>query len=70
VWELLTVVYKLPKDRLYVTYFEGDSKCGLAPDEKTRRLWLDLGITEDHILTGSRNDNFWGELTLTITSLI
>lgn len=31
-WDLLTRVYGLPKDRLYVTYFEGDAKQGLEPD--------------------------------------
>lgn len=59
-WELLTEIYKLPKDRLYVTYFAGDQKSGLAPDEEARKLWLDLGVEEDHILTGSAKDNFWG----------
>ncbi|SPO26133.1 probable ALA1 - alanyl-tRNA synthetase, cytosolic [Ustilago trichophora] len=39
-WELLTVVYGLPKDRLYVTYFEGDAKQGLEPDLEARDLWL------------------------------
>ncbi|KAG9036604.1 Alanine--tRNA ligase [Tulasnella sp. JGI-2019a] len=59
-WELLTVMYKLPKDRLYVTYFEGDAKQGLAPDEEARQLWLEVGVAEDHILTGNAKDNFWG----------
>ena len=30
-WELLTDVYGLEKDRLYVTYFEGDAADGTAP---------------------------------------
>src|ERR1700741_215991 len=38
-WELLTEVYKLDKDRLYVTYFEGDEKEGLEPDTETYELW-------------------------------
>ncbi|KAG8906935.1 Alanine--tRNA ligase [Tulasnella sp. 403] len=59
-WELLTEVYKLPKDRLYVTYFEGDPKLGLEPDEEARQLWLEVGVPEDHILTGNAKDNFWG----------
>jgi hypothetical protein len=58
----LTEVYKLPKDRLYVTYFEGDPKNGLAPDEEARQVWLNLGVAEDHILTGSGKDNIWGAL--------
>ena len=35
-WDLLTRVYGLPKDRLYVTYFEGDAKQGLGPDLEAR----------------------------------
>ncbi|EIN11353.1 hypothetical protein PUNSTDRAFT_141744 [Punctularia strigosozonata HHB-11173 SS5] len=58
-WELLTEVYKLPKDRLYVTYFEGDAKNGLVPDEEARQYWLDQGVSEDHILPGNAKDNFW-----------
>ncbi|KAJ3798631.1 tRNA synthetases class II (A)-domain-containing protein [Lentinula aff. detonsa] len=58
-WELLTEVYKLPKDRLYVTYFEGDSKAGLEPDLEAKRFWLDQGVAEDHILPGNAKDNFW-----------
>ncbi|KAF9076559.1 tRNA synthetases class II (A)-domain-containing protein [Rhodocollybia butyracea] len=58
-WELLTQVYKLPKDRLYVTYFEGDFKAGLEPDLEVKQHWLDQGIAEDHILPGNAKDNFW-----------
>ncbi|KAF7967705.1 hypothetical protein HWV62_21634 [Athelia sp. TMB] len=58
-WEILTEVYKLPKDRLYVTYFEGDTKNGLEADAEARQVWLDMGVAEDHILTGNAKDNFW-----------
>ncbi|KZT63772.1 hypothetical protein DAEQUDRAFT_699743 [Daedalea quercina L-15889] len=58
-WELLTEVYKLPKDQLYVTYFEGDPKNGLAPDTEACQFWLDIGVAEDHILPGNAKDNFW-----------
>lgn len=57
-WELLTEVYKLPKDRLYVTYFEGDEKDGLEKDTETYDLWKAL-VAEDHILPGNKKDNFW-----------
>jgi alanyl-tRNA synthetase len=62
-WELLTEVYKLPKDRLYVTYFEGDAKQGLEPDTEARDIWRSVGVQEDHILTGNAKDNFWGRST-------
>ncbi|KAI5963176.1 ALA1 [Candida pseudojiufengensis] len=58
-WELLLDVYGLQKDRLYVTYFEGDSKQGLEPDLEAKQFWLDVGVEEDHILPGDAKDNFW-----------
>lgn len=58
-WELLTQVYKLSGDRLYVTYFGGDKSSGLEPDLECKNIWLDLGVSESHILPGSMKDNFW-----------
>lgn len=60
-WDLLTRVYKLPKDRLYVTYFEGDPKNSLEPDLEAKEFWIQQGVPEDHILPGNAKDNFWGE---------
>ena len=57
-WELLTKVYGLPADRFYATYFEGDEKLGLAPDEEARQLWLRY-LPEDRVLPGNAKDNFW-----------
>ncbi|WP_439698647.1 alanine--tRNA ligase [Mucilaginibacter sp. AW1-7] len=57
-WELLTEVYKLPKDRLYVTYFEGDNNEGLEKDTETYNLWKQF-VDEAHILPGNKKDNFW-----------
>jgi alanyl-tRNA synthetase len=57
-WELLTEVYKLPKDRLYVTYFEGDAAENLAADTETQTLWRQY-TTDDRILPGNKKDNFW-----------
>ena len=59
-WDLLTNVYKLDKDRLYVTYFDGDPKNGLDPDLDARNLWLDIGVAESHVIPGNTKDNFWG----------
>lgn len=58
-WELLTEVFKLPADRLYVTYFGGDAASGLEPDLECKDIWLKLGLPESHILPGSMKDNFW-----------
>ncbi len=57
-WELLTDVYKMDKDRLYVTVFEGDSKEKLAFDQESYDCWKAL-IAEDRILRGNKKDNFW-----------
>ena len=58
-WELLTKVYGLDPDRLYVTYFEGKPDAGLEPDEEAKQYWKDVGVADDHILTGDMKDNFW-----------
>jgi alanyl-tRNA synthetase len=57
-WELLTKVYGLQKDRLYVTVFGGDENEGLARDDESRRFWLEY-VDADRILYGSKKDNFW-----------
>ena len=58
-WELLTKVYGLDPQRLYVTYFEGNQAGGLDPDLEAKELWLSVGVPEDHILPGNMKDNFW-----------
>ncbi len=57
-WELLTEVYKIDKERLYVTVFSGDKKDGLPADEETYKIWSSI-LPTNQILYGSRKDNFW-----------
>jgi alanyl-tRNA synthetase len=57
-WELLTEVYKIDKNRLYVTIFEGDDKEGLPKDQEAFDFWKAF-VPEDHILLGNKKDNFW-----------
>jgi alanyl-tRNA synthetase len=57
-WELLTEVYKLPKDRLYVSVFEGDPKENLPPSQIALKEWSKL-VPQDHIIFGNKKDNFW-----------
>jgi len=57
-WELLTEVYKLDKDRLYVTVFEGDQKDGTAIDVEAIDYWKKW-ISEDRIIEANKKDNFW-----------
>ncbi|RAL01494.1 alanine--tRNA ligase [Aspergillus ibericus CBS 121593] len=58
-WELLTKIYGLDPQRLYVTYFEGNPEGGLEPDLEAKNLWRAVGVPEDHILPGNMKDNFW-----------
>ena len=57
-WELLTEVYKVPKEDLYVTVFEGDSSENLDRDNDAYNFWK-AHIAEDRIINGNKKDNFW-----------
>ena len=57
-WELLTEVYKLDKDKIYVTIFEGDVAEGIPKDEEAYQEWKKV-VSEDRILLGNKKDNFW-----------
>ncbi|MFZ4575303.1 MAG: alanine--tRNA ligase, partial [Phycisphaerales bacterium] len=57
-FELLSKVFRLSPDRMYATYFEGNPKLGIEPDEETRQLWMKF-LPEDHIIPGNMKDNFW-----------
>lgn len=62
-WELLVEVYKIDKNRLYFTVFEGDEKDGTVQDDEAFELWKNLleknGLTTDKILKANKKDNFW-----------
>jgi alanyl-tRNA synthetase len=57
-WELLTEVYKIDKDRLYVSVFEGSDEDGLKKDNEAFDIWSKL-IDTNRIIDGSKKDNFW-----------
>ena len=57
-WELLTKVYGIDKDILYVTVFEGSDEDGLKLDQEAYDLWKEI-IPEERILMGNKADNFW-----------
>jgi alanyl-tRNA synthetase len=57
-WELLTDVYQLPKDRLYVSVFGGDKEDRLEKDIEAFKIWSGI-VPENRILFGSKKDNFW-----------
>jgi alanyl-tRNA synthetase len=57
-WQLLTEVYKIPKDRLYATVFEGDAKENIPPSTVALAKWKTL-LSDEHIVFGNKKDNFW-----------
>ncbi len=57
-WELLTAVYKINKDNLYVTVFGGSDDDGLTIDKEAFDYWKNI-VPEERIILGSKKDNFW-----------
>ncbi|WP_306012294.1 MULTISPECIES: alanine--tRNA ligase [unclassified Allomuricauda] len=57
-WELLTEVYKIDKDSLYVSVFEGSEEDGLPLDQEAYDLWKAI-VPENRIIKGNKKDNFW-----------
>ncbi len=57
-WELLTEVYKIPAENLYITVFGGDDSDKLQIDQEAYDFWKEI-VPEDRILLGSKKDNFW-----------
>ena len=57
-WELLTKVYKINPEQLYVTVFEGDVSDGTQIDQEAYDFWKAI-VPEDRILMGNKKDNFW-----------
>ena len=50
-YELIFQVFKLKKDKIYITYFEEDIN--------TYNKWISLGIDPSHLISGTKNMNFW-----------
>ncbi|CAD0002047.1 alanine--tRNA ligase [Flavobacterium chungangense] len=57
-WQLLTEVYKIPKENLYVSVFEGSKEDNVPFDQEAWDIWRTL-IDEDRIILGNKKDNFW-----------
>jgi alanyl-tRNA synthetase len=57
-WELLTEVYKIDKNSMYVSVFEGDKEDGLSFDQEAYDYWKEL-VPEERIINGNKKDNFW-----------
>lgn len=51
-WELLTVEFGLPEDRLWVTIFE--------EDDESESIWINsIGVPKDRVTRIGAKDNFW-----------
>ncbi len=57
-WELLAEIYKLPKDRIYVSVFEGSESDGVPFDQEAFDIWKSI-VGEERIILGNKKDNFW-----------
>lgn len=57
-WELLTGIYKIPADRLYVTVFAGDEKEKTPADDEAMNEWKKF-VAADRVLLFGKKDNFW-----------
>ena len=57
IWEFFTDVLKIPKEKLYVTFYEGGS--GVPKDDEARSIWRDLGLSDDHIHEYDAKKNWW-----------
>ncbi|MFT7068470.1 MAG: alanyl-tRNA synthetase, partial [Spirosomataceae bacterium] len=58
-WEVLTEVFKLPKDRIYVSVFEGNEADGVPFDQEAFDIWKGILGDDSRILMGDKKDNFW-----------
>jgi len=60
-WELVTSEewFGIPKDRLYVTIFEGDPANGVPRDDEAEGYWIEAGVPKERIKEYGLKDNFW-----------
>jgi alanyl-tRNA synthetase len=56
-WRLLTEVWRMPADRMYVSIFRGGA--GIPRDEEAYAVWRSLGVPPDRIHELGADDNFW-----------
>jgi len=56
-WELVTKVFEIPEDKLYVTIFEGAE--GVPRDDEAEQFWIEVGVPKERIFAMGMKDNFW-----------
>ena len=57
-WELLTKIYKIDKESLYITIFEGSKEDNTSLDQEALDIWSKI-VEKDKIIFGNKKDNFW-----------
>lgn len=58
-WEFLTGEIRIPKEKLWVTCFEGDAKWGLPRDDEAAKIWEGVGVPKEKILFYRAEKNWW-----------
>ena len=59
-YDLLVNHFKFPKEKLFVTVYEGSKQHQLAADTESYEIWKSVGMDESHIIMQPHEDNFWG----------
>ncbi|OGK19717.1 hypothetical protein A3D80_01915 [Candidatus Roizmanbacteria bacterium RIFCSPHIGHO2_02_FULL_40_13b] len=57
IWEFFTQELKLPKEKLYVSVFEGEGE--VFADHESVKIWKKLGVADDHIHFYGSDKNWW-----------
>lgn len=57
IWEFYTKELGLPKEKLYVSVFEGNSE--VPKDLESYEIWKSLGLSDDHIHFYDAKKNWW-----------
>lgn len=57
-WEVITKIYNIPENNIYVTIFKGDKNENISKDIESYVIWKEL-IDSNRIVEGSKKNNFW-----------
>ena len=58
-FEFLTKELEIPKERLWVSCFDGDEKLGIPRDSESAEIWKSVGIPEERIYFYDSKKNWW-----------
>jgi len=57
-WEFITKILEIDTKRIFVTVYRGDKIVPL--DDESIKIWRQIGVKDQNIKMGDREDNFWG----------